>query len=342
MSKHQQGFTAVELLVTLFVAAAFLVAAYQLFNIVIKDGGQARAETKAGNVAYDYLRRYSPYATNPCTVLTPLSNSSITVDGLNNVKITVAITCPQFTTTGLSKVEATVTYNNAQTVKYSTFTDGSSAGTADVTDGLVAWWKFNGNANTSVGTVNGVVTGATLTTGQNGLASGAYAFNGTASQYISYNSTFGIGTGNFTFSAWVNPAVASDTGQFLKIGASAANGIGIGMGSSSFESAGSNLIVLYENVRWITNLSTTISTGWHHIVVTFDSSSVPTAYYDGTLKGSSPGAGAIAPTTTSVTSGQSGSTPTTRAFNGAIDDMRLYNRALSALEVSQLASNGAK
>ena len=29
------GFTAVELLITLFVAAAFIIAGYQLFNIVI-------------------------------------------------------------------------------------------------------------------------------------------------------------------------------------------------------------------------------------------------------------------------------------------------------------------
>ena len=36
------GFTAVELLVTLFVAAAFLLAGYQLFNFVIRDGSKNR------------------------------------------------------------------------------------------------------------------------------------------------------------------------------------------------------------------------------------------------------------------------------------------------------------
>ena len=64
---QQSGFTAVELLITLFVAAAFIVAGYQLFNIVMKDGGETRAESRAGNVAYDYLRRYTDAATNPCT-----------------------------------------------------------------------------------------------------------------------------------------------------------------------------------------------------------------------------------------------------------------------------------
>jgi len=36
----QAGFSAVELLITLFVAAAFLVAGYSLYNVVIKDGGE--------------------------------------------------------------------------------------------------------------------------------------------------------------------------------------------------------------------------------------------------------------------------------------------------------------
>jgi prepilin-type N-terminal cleavage/methylation domain-containing protein len=129
IAQHKQsGFTAVELLITLFVAAAFLIAAYQLFNVVIKDGGQARAESRAANVAYDYLRRYSPQAVNPCVASTPLTNSPITIDGLSNTSISVAISCPSgLTVTGLSKIEVTITYNNPQqTLKFSTFANGIS------------------------------------------------------------------------------------------------------------------------------------------------------------------------------------------------------------------------
>lgn len=125
---QESGFTAVELLITLFVAAAFLIAAYQLFNVVIKDGGQARAESRAANVAYDYLRRYSPQAVNPCVASTPVTDSPITIDGLSNTSISVAISCPSgLTVTGLSKIEVTITYNNPQqTLKFSTFTNGVS------------------------------------------------------------------------------------------------------------------------------------------------------------------------------------------------------------------------
>lgn len=118
----QSGFTAIELLVTLFVAAAFLIAGYQLFSVVVRDGGQTRAESKAGNVAYDYLRRYTPSATNPCTTVTPESNTPITVDGLVDARITVTISCAKSSSTTLSRIEAIITYNNpVETVRYATF-----------------------------------------------------------------------------------------------------------------------------------------------------------------------------------------------------------------------------
>lgn len=124
-SNQESGFTAIELLITLFVAAAFLVAGYQLFNVVIKDGGQARAESRAANVAYDYMRRYGPSATNPCTPQTILNSSAITIDGLSNAKITVAIVCPDYSTTSLSQVNVSISYNTPeQTVNYSTLVNG--------------------------------------------------------------------------------------------------------------------------------------------------------------------------------------------------------------------------
>lgn len=126
MSKHnEEGFTAVELLVTLFVAAAFLIAGYQLFSLVIRDGGQTRSESRAGNVAYDYLRRYTANATNPCTAQTPLTNSAVDIAGLVDSRVTIVIACPIDSSPSLSKVTATVTYNSpVQTVTYSTYVNG--------------------------------------------------------------------------------------------------------------------------------------------------------------------------------------------------------------------------
>lgn len=118
----QSGFTAVELLITLFVAAAFLVSGFQLYNLIVKDSGQTRADARASNVAYDYLRRYSASAVNPCAVTTPVSNVAISVTGLSAVTVTVTITCPYAATTNVSKIDVTVQFNNPQqTVKYGTY-----------------------------------------------------------------------------------------------------------------------------------------------------------------------------------------------------------------------------
>lgn len=121
--KHEEsGFTIVELIITLFVAVAFLVSGYQLYNVIVKDGGQARAQSRASNVAYDYMRRYSASAAFPCAPSTPLNASSITVSGLSAVAVTVAIACPQPSLTSLSEITVTVTYNNpVKTMVYSTY-----------------------------------------------------------------------------------------------------------------------------------------------------------------------------------------------------------------------------
>lgn len=127
-NSEQSGFTTVELLITLFVAAVFLIAGFQLYNVIIQDSGDTRAESRASNVAYDYLRRYSDSTSSPCTVQTPLSSHSIEVEGLSNATVTVAITCPYSAsgTTALSKVEVTLTYNDPQkTVRHATYVDRS-------------------------------------------------------------------------------------------------------------------------------------------------------------------------------------------------------------------------
>ena len=114
-SKSQSGFTAVELLITLFVAAAFLMSGYQLYGMIIRDGGEVRTRSTASNVAYNYLQQQktSNNPTNPCTLSTPINNQPETVDGLSNVTITVTISCltgnPAPT---ISKILVTVKYND--------------------------------------------------------------------------------------------------------------------------------------------------------------------------------------------------------------------------------------
>ncbi len=120
--QKQSGFTAVELLITLFVAAAFLVTGYQLYTVIIKDSGNTRAQAHAANVAYDYIRRYSPSVSNPCVASTPVNNASITVAGLQSVTVLVTYTCPYSSMQTITKIDAIVKYNTPQqSVEYATY-----------------------------------------------------------------------------------------------------------------------------------------------------------------------------------------------------------------------------
>ena len=335
----QAGFTAVELLITLFVAAAFLIASYQLFNLVVKDGGATRSESRAANVAYDYLRQYGASSTTiPCTTSTPLNSAPITVDGLTSVTISVAITCLPDAISSLSKVEATITYNNpAQTVKYATYVSASSnTGASDITDGLIAWWKLNGSPNNSIGTPNGVATAATPVANQAGQNNMAYSFNGSTSN-ISTPSTFNLTNSNASISLWVYNPVASNHGLFVHVGAS---GYGIGMGNATTDANGTNIVMIFNGVRWIPT-TTSIGVGWHHVAMVINGTGVPSAYLDGVLVGTYAGTASLAPTNSVTTiGGLTGST--VNSFNGIVDDVRLYNRPLSLTDVQALYSIGAK
>jgi prepilin-type N-terminal cleavage/methylation domain-containing protein len=115
--KHllQSGFSAVELLITLFIAAAFVATGYQLYSIIIQNGETAQQQAKASNIAYTNLRQYSTQVTGPCTTVTPTPTPSIpTGSNLPSPAITVVITCPYGTSSGVSKVTVTVTYGSPQ------------------------------------------------------------------------------------------------------------------------------------------------------------------------------------------------------------------------------------
>jgi len=113
----QSGFSAIELLITLFIAAAFLISGYQLYALVMKDSGDVRFQAKASNIAADYLQTYktSPSIQKPCSPssTTPLTNSS-SIPGLSNVTVNVAISCPYSNTTSVSKLSVTVQYGTPQ------------------------------------------------------------------------------------------------------------------------------------------------------------------------------------------------------------------------------------
>lgn len=105
------GFSAVELLVTLFVAVAFLATAYQLYSAVLGDSGEVRFRAKASNIAYAELRRRSDDSTPGCA---PLAETTFTIDkatsGLEDPEGKVLIECRA---NNLTYVKTRVIYGRA-------------------------------------------------------------------------------------------------------------------------------------------------------------------------------------------------------------------------------------
>jgi len=111
--KSTKGFSAIELLVTLFIAMIFLSIGYTLYGIIVNSSSVSRHKAQADNIAYEYLRRYEATVTNPCVQTNPVSNVAVTgatAADLASPTVTINITCPNSTVTLLSTVKVTVSY----------------------------------------------------------------------------------------------------------------------------------------------------------------------------------------------------------------------------------------
>ncbi|MEK7281227.1 MAG: LamG-like jellyroll fold domain-containing protein, partial [Chloroflexota bacterium] len=149
-----------------------------------------------------------------------------------------------------------------------------------------------------------------------GKIGGALSFNG-VNQYVT-SSLSSLGTlTNGTLAFWVNRARAG-TYEILAEGP---------FSSPSFE--GTNPLEFYVNNDCATNI-TVNADGWHHLAGTWDGTNAKT-YLDGVLQNTTPCTSAPILGTFTL-GGRSGS----YSFQGSLDDVRLYNRALSASEGSAL------
>jgi len=109
---NKTGFTTVELLITLFVASAFLISGYLLSSIVVSESGDMRANLRATAVARKYANQYQPAVGTTCVASTPLDNQSVTASGIADVKVTVTVSCPNSAVPNISRVSSLVRYND--------------------------------------------------------------------------------------------------------------------------------------------------------------------------------------------------------------------------------------
>jgi hypothetical protein len=191
------------------------------------------------------------------------------------------------------------------------------------TNGLVGYWPFNGNANDESGNGNnGTVNGATLTTDRFGAANKAYSFDG-INQYIAvsrnYISTFSVSIWfNTGGSSIYNPIIdAFDTNWEIQLKNSSLDYVSF-MGASYQEFISSN----------------TVTNGnWYHLICTFDSNIVK-FFVNGIL---------VDQYTVNSIPNNNGNyffgaslSGSDQFFNGNLDDIGIWNRALTQCEIQDL------
>lgn len=204
-------------------------------------------------------------------------------------------------------------------------------------NGLISYWKFDGNSTDELGVGNGTDTAITYSVGNGKLVQGA-GFNGSSSKVVlpqlaAYKPT------NFTISAWVKTTASGYQEVFESYNQSGT--------PAGFEfrqnGAGIELVVGNGGAFTITSGVRTINNGvWNHVTGTYDGATVR-LYVNGLLDTSGANATGVAYTgDTRVRIGVNNYTGATETywFNGAIDEVGFWNRALTAAEVDELYNKG--
>ena len=204
------------------------------------------------------------------------------------------------------------------------------------TNGLVAYYPFNGNANDASGNGNnGVVNGATLTGDRNGDTNSAYFFSSSGcSTSINANINTSSIQNGLTISFWVfrsgNGCLSPRIMEFYPGNSGASICVFAIENGAQFPGVTHNL---QNNSVVGMNCNRTIDNIWSHIVYT-NNGSTANIYQNGIL---------VSTQTCSSNPIISGNVafgrmnhPSYDAFNGKLDDIAIYNRALSPQEITQL------
>jgi hypothetical protein len=230
--------------------------------------------------------------------------------------------------------------------------DGNTAGIP--TNGLVASYPFNGDAHDAVGGHHGIPHNVTLTSNRFGRGSSAYSFNGTDAYIeIPDHNAFSLPTtGQLSIAVWMRPGTLifphdEGTGYVHWLGKGVAN-----QHEWTFRMYSADNIEGRDNRTsfYLFNRTGGLGAGsyvqepvtagtWYHYVAVADMrTDTITWYKNGVRKDQDPFMNSeyqIQP--------QGGSAPVRIGtkdfgsfFKGAIDNLHIYNRALSVAEVAQL------
>jgi len=190
-----------------------------------------------------------------------------------------------------------------------------------VLDGLVSYYKFDGNASDSTGGNDGTEVGNP--TYAQGMHSQAIGLDGDG-DYVNCgnNASFDI-TAAITISAWIKGTFNNTLDRIIEKGYNWMLCRGYG-DNAAFYCLGFGIL----------EGSVTVNDNqWHHIAGVYNGYHL-VLYVDGVADGVKPASGSLKVSTANVYIGGN----TSKSFNGLIDEVRIYSRALSAGEIRTLYS----
>ena len=192
--------------------------------------------------------------------------------------------------------------------------------------GGVALYQLNGDATDVSGNYDGTATNVTYGTGVFGQAG---IFNGSSSKITT--SLTQTNTSAWSWSLWININAKPSSGLISQIisninGSSPFAGVVLVIDSPNLGivSNGSNI--------WTTNTINPSLSTWYHIAITYNGSGIITPY----INGQSYGAISHTPSNGNTLTIGEGDISSYSSFNGSIDQVRIFNRALRPYEVEAL------
>jgi hypothetical protein len=224
--------------------------------------------------------------------------------------------------------------------------DGSLQATDDLTitvnpqalqgeQGLAGWWAMDGNGNDQSGQSNHGTLVGSASYGAGRISSALLLASSGARLSVADSSSLDI-SGSITLAAWIRPNSQGTQYVLAKKDKGAVDGYEISLSNQGRvfvrfnEDTSGNTYRVDSSTKYPTNGQT-----WIHVAATYDGSTIR-IYINGQLEGTKSANFQIGVNSLplEIGSGYNGY----RSMTGAIDDVRIYTRALSGTEILALAT----
>ena len=330
-ANKSRGFTIVELLIVVVVIAILAAITIVGYNGITRQAKNSALQSDITSA----IKKIETAKVSSSTGAYPASLSAI------------GVTSTSLTYNYVSENNTYCVEASNDTLVYSATNDSTKVSPVPCgQNGLVGWWRLNGDGvDSSQNGYSGTTNATTSEIGQNSQPNQALGFTSAATSSVVIPSVSALNTDPQTFSMWIRPTSWSSptASTILAKRTSSSNGYFIAYlnGSTSLifdcgSSGASN--------RYTPGYAPPLNT-WTHIVFTCSQNTGVALYVNGSLTGTPRSAvdrSAMALSTASLRIGQDSSSSGALLWNGSIDDVRMFNRVLTPTEIAALTAANAQ